>query len=120
MNLFGDDEPKRARRRDVMFDALAESWLGSAWESRLTKSAAGMLRAAAKDLRDSGYDAGQVPTLAAEYMRRHPTWEFTPSALAKWAPSLTASVSARERVVDGRRELWMEGQGWIRDWTGAA
>lgn len=89
--------PSAPRARNQAFDALAAS---TGWDPRgLTKTAAGEIGGKLAEIRAAEAERlggmPSVPDLCSEiwkraraYRRRHPTWDLTPSALAKYWPEL--------------------------------
>jgi hypothetical protein len=77
-----------ARKRDELFDALVAAW--GVDPAELTDSARGALNRALKELRAVEATPAEVTVRVERYRRRHPKWEFTPTALAKFWASLSA------------------------------
>ena len=88
-----DKKPVVARKRDPLFDALALS-CGLKLEE-ITKSAAGVIVAALKEIRAVSYSVTptEIASRASNYRRLHPQWELTPSAVAKHWASLGKSTA---------------------------
>lgn len=78
-------------RKDELFEAIALV-CGTDWK-HLTSSARGALNRATSEIRAVGGVAEEVPRRAAEYRARMPEMALTPSALAKWWPSLNGDPS---------------------------
>jgi len=81
----------RARRCDPIFDAFAEAWgiaKDDAGKWAITGAQAGKVRKAAKDVRDAGATEVEVRIRCERYRQLHPSWEFTPNAVASHWSSL--------------------------------
>lgn len=60
----------KPRKRDLLFEAIAEAWLGKPYpEIRLTKTQRGKINAAASELREVGADYRKVPSEWARIRR---------------------------------------------------
>jgi len=80
---------KRSRRRDEVFETLAE--VCGMRIDQLTKTSRGQLNKAVKELREVGADPMQIRQRAAVYRRTFQRAKLTPSALAKHWPQLAGS-----------------------------
>lgn len=79
----------KPRKRDPIFDALTEQC--GIEVAQLTRSGRGPLNRAVKELRELDATPEAITAAAAEYRRRFPSVELTPSALAKhWATLVRA------------------------------
>lgn len=87
----GDSPSKRSRPRNDIWDAIARACFLPLDSSKLTKASSRMLAVASADIRKVGGTAAQVPEVAAAYRARFPGAELTPTALAKWWPSLVST-----------------------------
>jgi hypothetical protein len=85
--------PARERRRDPLFDAVAECWLGDGVEPG--RSAGGLVGKAAAELRGYGAEPGDVRARWDELCRRYD--EPTPAALAKHWPTLGRAERRAQR-----------------------
>lgn len=93
-------QPKgRGRRRDEVFEAVAES-CGLALDG-LTKSARGQLNRAANELREVGAEPTEIRQRAAVYAERYRGATLTPTALAKHWPSLAGSGTTAGGLTTG-------------------
>ncbi|MGH9089994.1 MAG: helix-turn-helix domain-containing protein [Acidimicrobiales bacterium] len=91
------------RRRDALFDAVAE--VCGIDPSELTSSARGATNRALADLRSVGATPEDVRDRAATYRRTYPRTTLTPSALAKHWPALGGSqpVDVVDEVIEMAR-----------------
>ena len=81
----------KPRKRDLLFDAMAEACGHKLTE--LTKSSAAMIAKATSEIRPICKTPDEVWEKAAIYKKLHPDWVLTPSALAKYWSSLTRDQS---------------------------
>jgi len=94
--------PKRRKRRDEVFEALAEV-CGLALDA-LTKSARGQLNKATKDLREVEAEPWEIRQRAEVYRQTYQRAKLTPSALAKHWPQLAGSDTTDGGLTTG----WVE------------
>lgn len=82
--------PKRARERDLLFEAVVEA-TGLSLDA-LTKSARGAANRATKELREVGASPELVRRAAKQYVKEYPDAALTPTALAKHFPKLVPKL----------------------------
>lgn len=80
-------ENTKPRKRDLLFDAMAEACGHDL--TQLTKSSAAAIAKATSEIRPICKTPDEVWEKAAIYKKLHPDWVLTPSALAKYWSSLT-------------------------------
>mgnify|MGYP007039168708 FL=1 len=84
--------PKAPRQRNVLADALAT--LNGESLDEVTKDSWGCVMGALKDIKAVCPDVtvDEIKRRRCRYLQRHPGWELTPKALAKYWASLSDSV----------------------------
>jgi hypothetical protein len=84
--------PKAPRQRNVLADALAT--LNGESLDEVTKDSWGCIMGALKDIKAVCPDVtvDEIKRRRCRYLQRHPGWELTPKALAKYWASLSDSV----------------------------
>ena len=76
-----------ARQRNELWDALTEE---CGWTDKLTKSQQGRVAAAVKELKEVDATADEVRKRAANYRRKYPGMDVTPTAIAaNWSAIAT-------------------------------
>ena len=85
-------KPLTRIERNVLFDALAR--LVGCNVSEMTKSKASEITKSLSDIRGAMPDltSQELERRAAKFREKHPTWELTPSSLAKWWSVLGAPM----------------------------
>lgn len=92
------EAPRKARRQDHVFEALAEA-CGLDWKA-LPQTARGSLNKAAKELRDIDATPDQIHARARAYRQRWPGIDLTPMALVKnWGQVSAQQPSSAPRLL---------------------
>ena len=84
--LTANGKTTKPRKRDLLFDAMAEACGHDL--TQLTKSSAAAIAKATSEIRPICKTPDEVWEKAAIYKKLHPDWVLTPSALAKYWSSL--------------------------------